>query len=99
MLFKPGDKVLIAGEGPYTLKYNPNSNRYPLQADNTTFTEDGRFEVNGVVRLSHYYANSSEFTILQLPTGTLITLTDGTRIYQPTSGNPIQLTPTLKELL
>ena len=97
-MFKPGDQVLIDGQGPYILHHNPNSKAYTLQANGMTFTPEGRFEVSGAIRLSHDYSYT-EFTILNLPTGTLITLTDGTRIYQPISGNPIQLTSTPKELL
>ena len=36
-------------------------------------------------------SSNPNFTSLHLPTGVIITLTDGTRIYQPNIGNPIQL--------
>lgn len=96
MTFKPGDRVLLDGKGPYTVKAAEGST-YPLLVENDTFTYDGRLLTTSKVRLTLYELIDASTT--KYPLGKVQTLDNGIQIYHPNEGQPFQLTPTHKELI
>ena len=95
MIFKPGDRVLIDGKGPYDV-YRSSSDKYPLKVNGTTFTLEGRSLTTGPVELTPYYPES----VITYPLGQVQTLDNGIQIYHPNQGQPFQLIiPTTKALL
>lgn len=97
MTFKPGDKVMCDGKGPYTLQANKSSS-YPLKIKSDTFTFDGRRITNGPIRLE-LYKEEKEDNVKIYPLGQVQTLDNGIQIYHPNEGQPFQLIPTTKALL
>lgn len=98
MTFKPGDKVLIDGKGPFTLEYNANSRNYPLIADGQTFTINGRFNTaDSFTRLTPY--QPTDTSVITYSLGKVQTLDNGIQIYHPNEGQPFQLIPTTKALI
>lgn len=97
MIFKPGDQVLVDGNGPFTVQQSASSDgSYPISVNGDTFTPEGRLIAKtGRIRLQHYSPDS----VTTYPLGKVQTLNDGIQIYHPTEGQPFQLTPTHKELL
>lgn len=94
MTFKPGDQVLVRGEGPYTV-HRSSSSSYPLEVKDTTYTIDGRVTRSSPPSLTPY----DQPSITSYPLGKVQTLDNGIQIYHPNEGQPFQLTPTHKELI
>lgn len=94
MTFKPGDQVLVHGEGPYTVRRS-DSTTYPLEVGGKTYTTDGRVTQSSLSSLTIYYPPS----VTTYPLGKVQTLDNGIQIYHPNEGQPFQLTPTHKELI
>lgn len=94
MTFKPGDQVLVHGEGPYTV-YRSNSTSYPLEVGDRTYTTDGRVTQSSPPSLTPCNPPS----VTTYPLGKVQTLDNGIQIYHPNEGQPFQLTPTHKELI
>lgn len=96
MTFKPGDQVLVRGEGPYTV-CRSNSSSYPLEVLGRTYTTDGRVTKDSSPSLTLHQVIDNSITIY--PLGKVQTLDNGIQIYHPNEGQPFQLTPTHKELI
>ena len=95
MIFKPGDKVLVNGTGPYEV-YRSTSSTYPLKVNERTYTLDGRSLTSGPFELEPFYPES----VTNYSLGKVQTLDNGIQIYHPDNGQPFQLIiPTTKALL
>ena len=79
---------------------NSGSNNYPIQVhfDNgtsDTYTKDGRMSTSSKPSLHIFNPSvtTDQYSIIAIEhLANLVTLTDGTRIYHPASGQPFQLT-------
>ena len=98
MIFKPGDQVLVDGNGPFLVTANLGSKSYPLMVGSSTFTLEGKYNAtDSQPRLTLYTITDPSITTYHL--GKVQTLDNGIQIYHPNEGQPFQLTPTHKELL
>lgn len=101
-MFQVGDKVYCdyykqAGTVTST---NGGSNNYPIrvQFDNNftdIYTKDGKMNTVGkpTLRIAHPSVATDQYSVIKIEhLANLVTLSDGTRIYHPTSGQPFQLT-------
>ena len=79
---------------------NSGSANYPIQVrfDNGTtdnYTTTGSVQVNSkpTLRIAHPSVATDQYSVIKIERlASLITLSDGTRIYHPDSGQPFQLT-------
>jgi len=101
-MFRAGDKVYCDyyKQSGTIVSLNSGSSNYPIQVlfDNgtkDTYTTTGSVQVNSkpTLRIAHSSVATDQYSVIKIERlASLITLSDGTRIYHPDSGQPFQLT-------
>lgn len=101
-MFKVGDKVYCDyyNQAGTVTSINSGNSTYPIQVhfDNRTkdtYTTTGSVQVNSkpTLRIAHPSVATDQYSVIKIERlASLITLSDGTRIYHPDSGQPFQLT-------
>ena len=101
-MFQVGDKVYCDyyKQSGTIASLNGGSNNYPIQVrfDNgtkDTYTTTGSVQVSSkpTLRIFNPSITIDQYSVIKIERlASLITLSDGTRIYHPDSGQPFQLT-------
>ena len=101
-MFRVGDKVYCNyyKQAGTIVSLNSGNSTYPIQVHfnnetEDTYTKDGRVSANSKPTLCIHNPSvaTDQYSVIKIERlASLITLSDGTRIYHPDSGQPFQLT-------